>query len=450
MSTRRFFLKLLLFLIILICLFRFVEAADNFGVRGLSFTGTELETACQMAQDAEIGWYRGEVLWKNIVDNEGNFSWENLDIKIENILGHEINIILTLRSVHDVFAPGSKLIDLGYKTVWKSAPPATEYLENYKDFVRQIVERYDGDGVSDAPFVNGTSSIKYWQIENEPGKRRNKGSVFWKGNAAKYAALFSVAYDVIKEADPEARVALGGFTHKAIKYYLENDKSFISEVLRIILEKGGDFDIFDYHFYQNYKTFIKTSKFTNKPVWVTETNVNKKQVDPYYTTEEYDRFVAKDIVKRYSTMFYSKAEKVFWFKFSDNKDSNWTIPMKPADFEQFRGLTKNDFMPKPVYYTYKLLVGKVDAKESINKIPKGNYTWVYHFGQNDESVYIMWYDNPLGGSKEVGIPLPWENVLVTHVITEPGVTEPVTEIKSTQNGFLHIILDGSPIFVEKY
>jgi hypothetical protein len=103
-----------------------------------------------------------------------------------------------------------------------------------------------------------------------------------------------------------------------------------------------------------------------------------------------------------------------------------------------------------VYYTYKLLVGKVDGKESINKIPKGNYTWVYHFGQNDESVYIMWYDNPLGGSKEVEIPLPWENVLVTHVITEPGVTEPVTEIKSTQNGFLHIILDGSPIFVEKY
>lgn len=349
-----------------------------------------------------------------------------------------------------MFAPGSGEVDLGYKTIWKSAPPAPEYLENYKDFVRQMVERYDGDGVSDAPFVNEIKNIKHWQIENEPGKKPNEGSVFWEGTAADYATLFLVAYDVIKEADPEAKVALSGFTHVAIKYYLENDKSFISEVFRIIHENSGDFDIFAYHFYDNYKGFIKTTKFTDKPVWVTETNVNKNQMDPNYTTEEYNRFIAKDIVKRYSTMFFRGAEKVFWFELSDKKDAAWTIPMEPNVFEQFRGLTQNDLTPKPVYYTYKLFITKVKDKERVRKVTIEPDVWLYKFGQNDGAVYVMWYDNPLSVSKGVKIPLPWESVLIIHVITEPGVTEPYTKIKSTQDGFLNITLDNSPVFVEKH
>ena len=251
--TMKFLNGLIFVLVGLICPTAFTEGADKFGVRGLMFYGTELETACQMVQDADISWYRGVVYWKNITDNEGNFNWVNLDERIENILRHEINVILTLRSIHELFAPGSGEVDLGFKTVWKSAPPAPEYLENYKDFVRQAIERYDGDGLNDAPFINETKNIKHWQIEAEPGKKPNEGSVFWKGTSADYAALFLVAYDVIKEADAEAKFVLSGFTHVAIKYYLENDISFISEVLRIIHEKGGDFDIFDYHFYQNYK-----------------------------------------------------------------------------------------------------------------------------------------------------------------------------------------------------
>jgi hypothetical protein len=448
--SRKFLNGLIFVLVGFICLPVFAEGADNFGVLIPDFTGMKLETACQMVKDVDIGWDRGIVSWKNIVDNEGNFNWMSLDEQIENTLRHEINSILTLRSVHELFAPGSEEVDLGYIIIWKSAPPAPEYLENYKDFVRQIVERYDGDGVSDAPFVNEIKNIKHWQIENEPGKKPNEGSVFWKGTAADYAALFLVAYDVIKEADPEAKVALSGFTHVAIKYYLEKDISFISEVLRIIHENGGDFDIFDYHFYKNYQGFIKTTKVTDKPVWVTETNVDKNQIDPNYTIEEYNRFVAKDIVKRYSTLFFRGAEKVFWFEFSDKKDAIWTIPMEPVNFLQFQGLTQNDLTPKPVYHTYKLLIGKIKDKEGVRRIIIEPSVWVYKFGKNDGAVYIMWYDNPLSVSKGVNIPLPWESVLITHVITELGVTEPSTEIKSTQDGFLNITLDDRPVFVEKH
>lgn len=439
----------------------FAHGAGKFGVRGLTFGGEKMKTACQMVKDAGIGWHRGAILWKSIVDDEGNFNWENLDKQIKKILRHRIKIIFTLRCVHELFAPGSEQIDLGYKTVWRSAPPAPEYLEHYKDFVRSVIERYDGDGFSDAIFIKERKNIKHWQIENEPGKTPDKGSNFWKGTASDYADLYLVAYDIIKEADPEAKVALSGFTYTAIKYFTKHGNSFPLEVLRILDEREGDFDIFDFHFYKDYTRFSADKalhpllhtypQFRDKPIWVTETNVNRKKLDPYYSTENYDRFVATDIVRSYSVLLEGKAKKVFWVKFSDQKDATWDIPMEPEDYCRFRGLTGNDQTPKPVYHTYRLLIEKIKGKAKVKKTKREEaYVWIYRFGRNDNAVYTMWYDNPDEGSIEISFSLPWSQVLITHVITEPGVTEPDAETTSTQGGVLQITLDDSPVFVEKY
>lgn len=457
-------LVLVLLLLMLISLPHFAECANDFGIRGLKSKGAKLKSACQMVNDADIGWYRGAIFWKSIVDDEGNFNWENLDKQINKILRHKTKIIFTLRCVHELFAPGSGKVDLDYKTVWQSAPPAPEYLEHYKDFVRSVIERYDGDGFSDAIFIKERKNIKHWQIENEPGKTPDKGSNFWKGTASDYADLYLVAYDIIKEADAEAKVALSGFTYAAIKYSMKHGNSFPLEVLRILNERGGDFDIFDFHFYKDYTRFSADKalhpllhtypQFRDKPIWVTETNVNRKKLDPYYSSENYDRFVAKDIVRRYSVLLEGKAKKVFWVKFSDQKDATWNVPMEPEDYWHFRGLTEYDLTAKPVYYTYALLIEKIKGKDRVrrkSKLESESDVWIYKFGKNDNAVYAMWYDDGLGRSTEAEIPLPWDQVLITRIITEPGATEPETEIRTlNENGKLEITLDDSPIFVEKY
>ena len=462
MSTKKLLSKLILVIAVLICSADFAEAADDFGIR-FKFKGKKLTSACRMVKDADINWYRGAIFWNNIVDREGNFDWNNLDNQVKRIVNHRIKIIFTLRSIHRLFAPGSGEIDLGYKTIWRAAPPAPEYLENYRDFIRGAVERYDGDGFSDASFITTGKRIKYWQIENEPGVKPGQGSVFWNGTAADYVDLFMVAYGVIKEADPGAKVALSGFTHKSIMYHIVHGISFPSEVLRILHEEEGDFDIFDFHVYKAYEKFSRIGnrirsilkgygQFDQKPIWVTETNVDKNKMDPYYTMEEYNGFVAKDIVRRYSVLLGNGIKKVFWFKLPDDNDATWNIPMEPNDFVKFRGLAENNLTPKPVYYTYKLLIEKIKGKKQKFRVPRLEsepYMWVYKFGGGNNAVYIMWYDSPLGESTEVSIPLSWEQVRITHVITEPGITEPETEIMATQNGDLQITLHDSPIFVEK-
>jgi len=411
-----------------------------------------------MAQDADLGWYRCMVRWNEIVDNDGNFSWDGLDTRLENVFAHELRVILVFRSVHELFAPDSGLTDLGHKTVWTAAPPAPEYLEEYKAFVRQLVERYDGDGTLDAPFVNKRNKISNWGVETEPGKIPDQGSAYWNGTAADYASLYLVAYDAIKQAYPKARVFLSAFTARSMKYFINNGTSFPAEVLRILHESGGDFDVFNLHFYLEYMSYDEIHdaasahlglfpEFSSKPIWLTETNMEWGQLDSTYTEEQYNAFVAKDIVKRFAIMFDRGVNKVFWYQFLDSAGI-WQVPMAREDFRRFAGLTTPDLTPKPVYHTYKLLTEKLNGRTPAERIGSDPTGWVFKFGNDYNPVYVMWSDTSPGETTQVTLAVPWEEAIISHVVTEPGITEPSVETRSVVGGSLQIDLDDSPIFVE--
>jgi len=457
----------LMALVVLFCSPDLTVHANDFGVRKPKFRGEDFKTACELVRDADIDWSRNEIMWQGIVDDLGVFHWENTDKKIKKMLKYgKVNIFCTLKCVHELFAPGSGKVDLEYKARWKSAPPAPGYLDEYEDFVRQIVERYDGDGVSDAGFITAGKNVKHWQVETEPGKKPDdQGSHYWEGTAADYADHFLVTYDAIKQADQDATIALAGFHRGSIKYHMNHGDSFVLQVLNVLDQNGGDFDIFDFHFlggdYAEIRKLDKTvhsilktyNQFSDKPVWVTEVALNKEDPDPWWTPDEHNAFQAKELVKRFTLFFWRGMEKVFWVKFADQKDAIWNAPMAPGDFEAFRGLTDQYLTPKPAYYTYKLLIEK-KSKKTVRKerdMESIDDMWVFRIGGTSEPVYIMWYDSPYYESAEISIPVPWSTSRVTHIITEAGITEPDTEIiPTTLEGNLEITLDDGPVFVEQY
>ena len=127
--------------------------------------------------------------------------------------------------------------------------------------------------------------------------------------------------------------------------------------------------------------------------------------------------------------------------------------MEPWQFEGFRGLTDKDMSPKPVFYTLKLLIQKREGRIGVSKehpIVSEPYVWMYRFGSGDGAACAAWYDSPSGEAKWCSIPVPWDVVLITHIITEPGITEPSTEILSAPGGILQVTLDDAPIFIEQY
>jgi hypothetical protein len=79
--------------------------------------------------------------------------------------------------------------------------------EEYLDWVKAVVERYDGDGVSDMPGLS--IPIKYWEVMNEPDLNAAHLD-FYQGTPSDYAELLVRTAKAIHEADPEAKVLIAG------------------------------------------------------------------------------------------------------------------------------------------------------------------------------------------------------------------------------------------------
>lgn len=84
-----------------------------------------------------------------------------------------------------------------------SSLPKPEYMEDYKAYLRALIQRYDTNHPHHAPGL--LYPVEYWEIEAE------WGTGFWQGRLEEYLELLKVAYATVKEANPRAKVILIGF-----------------------------------------------------------------------------------------------------------------------------------------------------------------------------------------------------------------------------------------------
>ena len=135
-------------------------------------------------------------VWGNVEPKPGEYNWAPVDaliIEYQAAGFAGIQLLLTAESPWASTRP-PKLGDKG------DSFPKEEYLDEYAAFVRNVVERYDGDGVDDAPGL--LYPVHHYGIERE-------FTGFWpSGDAEDYVRLLRIAYTEIHAADPEAEVLL--------------------------------------------------------------------------------------------------------------------------------------------------------------------------------------------------------------------------------------------------
>ena len=143
----------------------------------------------------------------------------------------------------------------------------------YENWVRQVVERYDGDGQGDMAGL--TMPIKYWEVMNEPDLPVSEDGrlVFWLDTPENYAKLLTNTYTVIKEADSTANVVIAGAAG--------GDDQFLNFYRKVLNDPQalGSFDIANIHCISNdsydsfnvepYKKMLAEFGI-EKPIWVTE------------------------------------------------------------------------------------------------------------------------------------------------------------------------------------
>lgn len=225
----------------------------------------------------------GPFAWQWIENEKGVFFFDFADRWVEMAQDNDVSILGTIwpytdwdqetcRSEEcvvtgrDQFCSDNRFDYAGGRLPnWRCAPCD---MEDYKNFVITLVERYDGDGTDDMPGLE--LPIKHWEILNEP-EMQSDDLTFFVGTPEDYVEILKVSYEAVKEACPDCTVVQGGAAGS------DDTQVFWG----VVFDRGGGayFDIANIHFinYGDVDTLnvadfkvLMDEKGIEKPIWVTE------------------------------------------------------------------------------------------------------------------------------------------------------------------------------------
>ncbi len=258
-----------------------------------------------ISADLSVSWFRligGPFVW-NIVEpaEEGNYNFSMTDACVMGTQDKGFYVLPVIwpfaewdqkywKQQSGWYETGGEFSEYGIpKSRYKP-----HHMKAYKQFVRAVVERYDGDGDNDMQGLK--HPIKYWEAANEPSH-----DVYFVGTVGDYLDVLQATYEAVKSADPNAEVLVGAPAPA-------QESEFWSELLQL---GGGEyFDIANIH--QTPAALESSTIFVNeilgnygfeKPIWVTESG------DPLTEDEEIQ---AVNLVKGYVAAFANGVERVFY------------------------------------------------------------------------------------------------------------------------------------------
>lgn len=231
------------------------------------------------------GWTRshpGPFAWGWIETSQDNYDYESVDDVVTEAQDNNVALLATLwpfaswdqESCHGAECEVSTG-DQFYPTKGEgSGIPASRCApcsyDDYKSFLTNLVERYDGDGTDDMPDLE--IPVKYWEILNEPDLVSSDDLTFYKGTKAEYVEILQASYETIKAACSDCQVVQGGAAGSQSQFL-----SYWSDIFD--LGGGSYIDIANVHHISsadwatlNVAGFegLMQQKGVDKPTWVTE------------------------------------------------------------------------------------------------------------------------------------------------------------------------------------
>ena len=219
----------------------------------------------------------GPFVWNKIEKEKGSFSWKEADEYVIYGQEHNQKIIATIWP----YANWEQKICKRKKARSPFGKRFSKYLskpcsmDNYKNFLLALVDRYDGDGNNDMPGL--TKPIIYWEIMNEP-----EFKMFFKGSEEDFVEIFNFSSKIIKSKQNDSVIVMAG----AAGMFPENKKFWKSALPKI----KDNFDIANIHhistpegncdkeFWVDEFADLLKGLDINKPIWVTEAMTGKCKV----------------------------------------------------------------------------------------------------------------------------------------------------------------------------
>ena len=425
------------------------------------------------AQDIGVKWIRltSDIYWSKVqptrghVDN-GLYDWFLFD----TLHGRAPSGVNTLGTI-SVGKERTK------NNTWEFMNKDVE--EKYLEFVKNVVDRYDGDGIHDMPGLK--NPIKYWQIENEPAVYYEP-RFDWKG----FSYLVEITYKAIKEKDPEAKIALGGLAGgNAVNNYddpfyplfLKQLKDFYFPLIKNLSDKKIYLDIFDIHYYSGnlrwpsnkwddnckgmkdiyhiMRQHLDENGYQNTEIWMTETATMEKING--------EKAQAASLVKRYVYPLSFGVKKIFWWNMVEGE-----FPLEVDKAANHFGLIYDGIgnddsgygVKKLSYYTYKKMVELLEGSDwnTIETIQEKGGISIYKFIKRGKSIWVAWNDYKEPRRVAIALEKGIKYVKITDSVPKYTLGKHIANYATAFNtktalvskeGLLTLILGECPVFVEE-
>ncbi|WP_028324841.1 BACON domain-containing protein [Desulfatirhabdium butyrativorans] len=398
----------------------------------------------------------GQFRWSDIQLNRGApYNWEITDAFVKKAQAQGIQI---LALIHPYVS-----WDQTDKTDYNYGKPHD--MDAFKAWVTAIVERYDGDGVSDMPGL--LYPITYYEIGNEPEGVHFNGS--YPDNYQGFMETVKAARDAARASSTEVKIVIGGTSpiyDNTIDGFNSDVDIFWNNALGV-MDATDCFDIFNFHFFvgeytkdikdyvEFWKTKLSTYGLSGKPMWLTETGTYSGAVtlsEGAVWPEQSATYQAAWLVKHYAYALANGVNKLFWvFYYSDQTDWRSHVAMVNID----------ETTKKPVYYSHQQMAEKIDSFSSAaqnaydssggqNKT-SGNIQFVV----DNATVYILWNDQggtvTLSGisSSSVKITASVPNLDANGNVILDSSGNPTFETSETavSKGRVNISVSSIPVYV---
>jgi hypothetical protein len=314
-------------------------------------------------------WVRLPVLWRNIEPantTPANYNWSALDASVQTATASDVHLILTI----------------DYNPSWAAALESGPVYNpaDLQEFVGALVARYP--------------QVDYWEFYNEPDSLNR-----FANNGAGYAAMLQSVYPVVKAANPNAKVVMGGV---AMDWFIENGGLFDSNFLEEVLShcSGACFDIANFHYYPVFRHVwesygrgiigkanrvrqVLAAYGYNRPVICTEASWAAGA--QWGSPELQARYVPKVYVRSYAAGLLMTS----WFALTD------------ADLSD-PGLLGPGLVPRPSYAAYRTLTSRLRGARFVRAIPSSEtgsarlegYEFSVPGAGGRKRLDVYWYDCP--------------------------------------------------------
>ncbi len=476
------------------------------------------ELVDSVCRDVAIRWVNlARLEWKVIEpaaprNGRHTYHWSDLDEAVRTWQRNGIHIMVSMRfespwataEKNDQEFVYLKGIAKTFALAGADYLPKPEHMQDLRDYIQSLVERYDGDGQDDMPGL--LFPVLHYQVGNE-----YSNEVFWTGTAEQYGLLLRQFALAARAACPQVKIILSGIGFREIYgfYDLEMDartRLYVSqqlprvpadmvnfvrrtEAFSIATARFTDaYDILDAR-WPNYGIVKKSAELLHdvrgrgKEIWSAEIysgfplmeplvlpnwtlhawptpsrskeyiKILKNPKHPQFDTvnQWYRGMQAAQVVKICMVALDAGSRKLMmgWAVDAQNPLAVSTLSHHGLYSATFRHLW-------PAAYTYNLTITKLNGLQSIQRIRMPENVYVYRCQlENDRQVLVAFYDDHIGqnhdepmGEIETRIPVPAQEAQITEIISRIDQTKPNVRSARVENGRLTCRLTEYPVFIE--